>query len=186
MKKTFLSAALLAVCGLAVTPAFASDGTITINGQVTAATCTISVNGGSNNGTVTLPTVQAAALNGAAGTTAAFTSFTIALSGCAANGATQTKVAPYFEPGPNVDTATGYLKPTGAGTATGVETVLSTTSSLSGKVNLNANATAQFTGTAPTYTSNPTFTYYAGYVSTAASVTAGTTNTSVTYSLAYQ
>jgi major type 1 subunit fimbrin (pilin) len=188
MNKTLLSAAMIAgfgVVAFAPVTARASDGTITINGQITTATCTIQVNGGTASPTITLPTVQSSQFT-ASGTASGFTAVTIALSGCAAGSGTPavTTVSPYFEQGPNTDLTSGYLK-NATGTATNVEVMLSTTNATTGKVNLAAGSGTQYTGTAPTLASNPSFTYYAAYVSTAAAVTAGTVATSVQYDLNY-
>ena len=68
MKKTILSAALVAVMGVAAFApkiASAADGTITFTGNITATTCTIT-GGGAASGTgdiqVDMPTVSTAAL----------------------------------------------------------------------------------------------------------------------------
>lgn len=71
-----LSALAMVITSAFTASAFAVDGTITINGQITDTTCTISVDGGSNDATVTLPTVSSTTL-GAAGATAGATPFTI-------------------------------------------------------------------------------------------------------------
>jgi major type 1 subunit fimbrin (pilin) len=187
MKKTLFTAALIAAFGVAVasTAAAASDGTITIKGQITGASCTVTINGQGANPTVTLPTVQSNQFT-AAGTASGFTAVTIALSGCTAGTGTPavTKVLPFFEQGPNVDLTSGFLKNTG--TATGVEVMLSNTNATSGALTLGGASGAQNAGTAVALTGNPSFTYYAAYVSTAAAVTAGTVSTSVQYDLNYQ
>lgn len=185
MSKTLFSAALIAgfgIAALAPTAASASDGLITISGKVTGATCTVKVNG-SASPTVTLPTVQTSALNAAVNTTAGFTAVKFVLSGCSAGTSpnASSTVVPYFEQGPNTD-ANGYL--TNKGSATGVAVILSKDATLGGKIDLSQPAGTQGT-TAATLTSNPTFTYYAGYVSTSTTVGAGDVNTSVQYSLSY-
>ena len=164
----------------------AADGTITINGQLTSATCSISVNGGGANYTVTLPTMQTSDFK-AAGTAAGYTAFTIALSGCTAGSGSPavTKVLPYFEQGPNTDLTSGYLQNVAATTpATGVEVMLSTGNTLASALKLQNAAGAQG-GAYATLSTNPSFTYYAAYVSTA-EATAGLVNTSVQYDLSYQ
>lgn len=47
-----LSALAMVITSAFTASAFAVDGTITINGQITDTTCTISVDGGSNDATV--------------------------------------------------------------------------------------------------------------------------------------
>lgn len=188
MNKLLLSAALAAgIAASAIAPraAAAADGTITINGQITSATCTINVNGQGNSPTVTLPTVQSSDFI-AAGTATGYTAVTFALSNCAAGSGTPavTKVLPYFEQGANTDLASGYLKNTGS--ATNVEVMLSNTNATTGKLNLASASGAQNAGTAALISGNPSFTYYAAYISTGATVAAGTVVTSVQYSLNYQ
>jgi hypothetical protein len=62
-KKLIASAAVLAAA-LSATAAQASDGTITINGQINDQTCTVT-NGTNGNFDVTLPTVQSSEFKGA-------------------------------------------------------------------------------------------------------------------------
>lgn len=185
-KRSILATALgIALGAVAFIPpaAMAADGTITINGQLTAATCTIKVNGGSNNATVTLPTMQTSDFT-TSGTAAGYTAFTIALSSCQA-GTGVSSVLPYFEQGPTTDLNTGYLKnATGTGNATNVEVMLSTSNTIASALQLQKPANSQG-GTALALTSNPSFTYYASYISTGAA-TAGAVNTSVQYDLSYQ
>ena len=89
MKK--LNLALLTITLSAVgatTSVFATDATITINGRVITRTCTLTGGGsagtGTQNVTVTLPTVQNSEF-GAANTTAQPTNFTLALTNSAGN-----------------------------------------------------------------------------------------------------
>ncbi len=178
MKKLLLAAAVVA---LAPMSAMAADGTITINGQVNSSTCQINGSTGPGNITVTLPTVTThalAALNQTAGTKP----FSIALTGCP-TGPGNTTATAYFEPGPNVDTATGYLKNNGA--ATNVQVQL-----LNGDldpIKLNMPQASQ-NSKAVTLTSGAgTLNYYAQYIATAAAgATAGSVATSVTYTMLYQ
>lgn len=170
MKKILLVAA--AAAGLAsVSPAFAADGTITITGKVTGTTCVIANNG---NVTVPLPQVSSTALatNGA---TAGQKAFALNLSGCAST----TKATAYFEPGANVDPATGNLRnATGAGNATNVQVQLYN-SDLT-PINLFSNNAKQVTiGTAGPMN------FYAGYYATG-QATAGDVTTSVVYTMLYQ
>ena len=119
MKKTLLSAALIAVMGVvAFAPqnAKASDGTITFKGLITAQTCTISGNSGPASFTVQLPTVSTSSLM-AANATAGATPFNIALSACSPDSG---NVSTYFEAGATVDATTGSLF-NATGAATNVE-----------------------------------------------------------------
>jgi major type 1 subunit fimbrin (pilin) len=175
----------------------ASDGTITFTGAVTASTCTLSVDGGANAGTatVTLPTVDTAALTGSAPhTTAAGTFFSIGVSGCVAQtdignpAAAPTHVQIYFEAGPTVDQATGGLiNTTGAGYSN-VEVKLynASGSTVVGTQIMPGTGTNQ--PTSLLLSAGGTQWFYAGYATSgagAAGATAGAVNTTVTYSLIY-
>lgn len=89
MKKLSLALLTTTLCAVgATTSVFATDGTITINGRVITSTCTLTGGGsagtGTQNVTVTLPTVQNSVF-GAANTTAQPTNFTLALTNSAGN-----------------------------------------------------------------------------------------------------
>jgi major type 1 subunit fimbrin (pilin) len=204
IKRAMLTAGIATAMALPLTTQ-ASDGTITFAGAVTANTCTVNVNGsGSNNATVTLPTVGTASLSGgAAKTTAAGTFFNIAITSCSAlvhDVVTPTTVGIYFEAGPNVDQATGGLINTVVGGSTA-------------EVNLYNASASTIVGTqimpgvqgqgAPTLTPpqghqpatltpaaglSETQWFYAGYSTAGAggAVSAGALSTTVTYSLVYQ
>ncbi|MFA3760600.1 fimbrial protein [Yersinia sp. 2544 StPb PI] len=157
--------------------AFAADGTITINGQITDTTCGVSVNNGTKDGTVNLPTISASALssvNSVAGTTP----FNISLSGC--TGATLNNAYAYFEPGAFVETSTGRLN-NNSGTATGVQVRL-----------LDKSSTAIMVGGASQggvvediSTGDATLGYYAQYYANSGTVGAGTVVTQVDYTIVY-
>ena len=81
MKLKALVAALIATSGLlSMSAAQASDGTVTFTGSIVATSCVIT---GGGNIAVTLPPVDASALN-ASGKTATPTQFNIAMTGCPA------------------------------------------------------------------------------------------------------
>jgi major type 1 subunit fimbrin (pilin) len=172
--KTNILAALIAVAVSAPLMANASDGTITFKGEVTANTCTIKVNDGTANNTVTLPTVASSQL-AAKGDTAGQTEVKIGLSAC--SDAVKTARA-FFESGPNVSTNHNL---TNKGTATNVEVQLLTPTSTV----IAIGDTAQRSATGTTLTSGAAvMSYKAQYYATAASG-AGTVDTSVTYSIDY-
>ncbi|HYG42881.1 MAG TPA: fimbrial protein, partial [Bordetella sp.] len=100
--------------------AFAVDGTINFEGLISDVTCAISVNGATNNATVTMPKASIAALP-ATGSTAGVTPFNITLSGCA--GTTLDTAHTHFEMGPSVDATTGHLNNV-TGTASNVQVQL--------------------------------------------------------------
>lgn len=174
-----VSAALLLLALLVLAPrsAHASDGTITVNGQVTANTCTI--NAGTPNLAVTLPSVSTAALP--AGAVAGATAVTMSYSGCSSGLVSATM---YFEAGANIDLTTGCLKNTATSSATNVEVCFT-----------NADGTAIHMGkpfgsqgiTAATLSSGAgTDTFLVQYSAAAGAATAGTYTSQVTYSVVYQ
>ncbi|MBB1202741.1 type 1 fimbrial protein [Enterobacteriaceae bacterium 89] len=181
--KYALSALAMVMTSALTASAFAVDGTITINGQITDTTCTISVDGGSNDATVTLPTVSASTL-GASGQTAGATPFNISLSSC--SGTSLNTASTYFEPGAYVDSVTGRLNidSTAADAATNVQVQL-----------LNADRNAIVAGASvangqndiPVDISggNGTLNYFAQYYATGAS-TAGSVTTQVDYTMVYE
>lgn len=118
MKKV-MALTLLGLCTLSAANA-AEQGTISYVGEVTGGTCDVKVNGGTENGTVTLPTVTASDLNDQK--EAGKTTFNFTFTHCAG---TLKYVQPYFDAGSTVDTSSYYLKNVG-GSATGVQLVLRT------------------------------------------------------------
>lgn len=176
---TTLTATTLGLAALLSSSAQAADGTITINGEVTAQTCQISGNGGGADFVVTLPTVSTSALP-TAGATAGRTPFNVALTNCSPDSG---NVAVYFEPNATVDTATGHLKNTASGGAQNVQVGLlnSDHSDIqlgNGEASQNMQFVALDAGTA-------TLNYFAQYVATDAA-TAGTVTTRSMYSIVYQ
>lgn len=176
---------LLASAGIAAASvAHASDGTISINGSVLAATCKINGGtGGSSNATAELPKVTINNL-GSAGTTTGRTPFKLELTGCSTDTGSPTKVGVLFEPGTTVDSTTGRLH-LNAGTsqqpaAKNVQIQLSDSNQR--VINVGTSPAQMVTigndGTA-------TLTNYAEYYATGVA-TAGAANTSITYSLVYQ
>ncbi|WP_144153973.1 fimbrial protein [Paraburkholderia sp. BCC1885] len=179
MKTKLISAVIFAGAAMASQFAAAADGTITFNGTITAQTCTINGNGsGSNNFTVTLPTVSSSTL-AAAGQTAGRTPFSIALTNCTPNSG---NVHTFFEAGPTVDTTTGNLV-VNAGGATNVEIGLQNFDF----TNITAGAAdaSQNSKSVAINSGKATLNYYAQYVATGAA-TAGAANSSVMYTMSYQ
>ncbi|GHD69943.1 fimbrial protein [Jeongeupia chitinilytica] len=178
MKFSTISAMFAAALGFAAIGAHASDGTITINGELTAQTCTISGNGQGNNFTVTLPKVATSVL-AAAGSTAGATGFNIALTNCTpATGNVRT----FFEYGSNT-LADGNLK-NATGTATLVEVQL-----LNGDmspIDMSKADGAQNSKIVAINSGAANLPYAAQYNSPAGGATAGTVSTTTTYSLSYQ
>lgn len=177
MKK--FTPALAISLALAASSAFASDGTITINGEVSAVTCRI--NFGSPNLTVNLPKVQASAFSAASPTTGR-TQFLIKLDQCTNFTGKYARV--YFEP--TTADAAGYLKnTTGTGYATGVAVKL--TNQRGAFINTNLSVDLQQDPAQdgfPLSSSLITMPYYAEYVATG-TVTPGLVATSVVYDIHY-
>lgn len=191
LKPTLLAASLaLATGALALAPAaFAADGTITINGQVVAATCNISFNGGTAatapvNGTVTMPPVATSSL-ATAGSVAGAMPFSIGISGCTAE-ASKNMVTVFS--GANINTTDGNLTiAAGAGNATNVEVQLANAATPGTGLKLNLGEDNQgVTPVAVSAAGNATANFVAQYYASAANATAGTVTTSVNYTLVYE
>ncbi|KEH09527.1 MULTISPECIES: fimbrial protein [Delftia] len=195
MKKIALLTSVASLVMMAMNTAQAADGTINFTGEVVTTTCKVdtTVAGAAKDG-VKLPNVANNQL-ATVGATVGRQAFSLELSGCELATATSTapvsKVAVFFEAGPNVDLVTGMLKPAAAsGTgapavASGVQIAIVDPSNnerlkigsaqsrfvdIDNKVGGNGRAIMRFASE---------------YVATGP-VTAGRTDTSVTYSLVYQ
>lgn len=177
MKKVSLITLGLLLSAAQVNAAEASDGTIDFTGKIESQTCTVSVNGGSNTETVTLPPVATGLLQGS-GQTAGDTRFTIALSGCKTKDG---KVYAYFEQTADVNT-NGRL--TNSGSAKNVDLQLLTKNGSE----INAGSTEQISVN-PSYSETladgaATLTYIVRYYATAAAE-AGDVASAVNYSISY-
>jgi len=166
----------VAILGIfAADSAYASDGTLTFTGMVSAATCTVKVNGGAASATITLPSVSNTVLAGS-GSVAGATPFAINLSACT----TGKTVNAFFEAGTTVDLVTGNL--INGGTAGNVEVQVVTAAAT--PISVGSIAQASDTGINTTSSPSGTLNYIARYFATGAS-TAGSVSTSVTYSITY-
>ena len=181
MKKTLLSAVMIASFGIAALASQAAratpDGTITFTGKVVANTCVFKVNGGGASNTVVLPVVFTSALS-AAGAVAGNTSFTISATGCDTNLAS---LQAYFS-GANVNATSGNL--TNTSSATNVQVQL-----LNGSTPMPLNAPTAAAQGSPVGTLSggaTTMTYNAQYIAVGGAATAGLVNTSVAYTINYQ
>jgi major type 1 subunit fimbrin (pilin) len=180
VKKSGLLIAMIVAAGAALpTASFASDGTITFTGEITATTCQISGNGGGSSFTVALDKVSTTALPTDKAAADA-KPFNIVLSQCTpASG----NAAVYFEPGATVDSVTGQLL-NATGSAQNVEIGL--LNSDYSKINLGQGSQTQNVKWASIASGSATFTYYAQYVAAGGAAKAGTVNTSTLYSIIYQ
>ncbi|WP_447884643.1 fimbrial protein [Serratia fonticola] len=181
MKKLAIAASLIAVFGTVGLAQAASTGTITFNGELTANTCDVVVDGQQADATVILPTVSTSQLQTAT-RTAGDTGFVMALSNCA--GTLETASA-FFQAGASVDAVTGRLLNTTGG-ATNVSLQLLDASSPTQAV---IKAGSQDQVTAMTYQDvtggSATLPYIVRYYAEDAT-TAGTVVSSVVYSIQYQ
>jgi major type 1 subunit fimbrin (pilin) len=179
-----------AISTLAFGAAHASDGTVTVTGQVNANTCVIVGNGiaGTNSFTVAMTPSTVSKLT-VVNSTDGTTTFTIGVTGCGA-GAGATSMNTYFESGSSVN-AKGRLSNTG-GSATNVEAQILYGASGSTVVNLGSGTSNGFgmgsgsAGTSATAISGgaATQTYRVRYFSLGGA-TAGTFSASFTYTLVY-
>lgn len=181
MKKLALIASLAAVFGSVNMAQAASGGTITFNGELTANTCDVVVDGQGADATVVLPTEGTSQLN-AATKTAGETGFVMALNNC--SGTLETASA-FFEAGASVDPVTGRLKNM-SGTATNVSLQLLDASSASREV-IQAGNQSQISGTTYVDVSSGSANLpYAVRYYAEAPTTAGTVVSNVVYSIQYQ
>ncbi|KEY56959.1 fimbrial protein [Serratia sp. DD3] len=180
MKKLAIAVSLATVLGSVNLAQAVSTGTITFNGELTANTCDVSVNGQGANATVVLPTVGTNQLT-AAGQTAGRTNFNMALTNC--SGTLQTASA-YFEAGSSVDLATGRLKNT-TGTATLVALQLRDGSSASQAVIKVGNSSQRRDTTYLDVASGSAVLPYEVEYYANGLTTAGTVVSSVVYSIQY-
>lgn len=174
--------ALLAGALVLAASSHASDGTVTITGSVVGTTCTITGNDTGGNVKVQLPTIAASNLS-ASGRVSGSTPFSMALSGCKNGAANATgTVKAYFEPGPNVDLASGRLNVSG-GTTTAKNVQLELLNESGSSIKIGDAGTV--TGATFDTDGKATLNYRVQYYATGAAE-AGTANSSVTYSLNYQ
>lgn len=185
MKKTiFAIAAIAAIGSAAFGQAHAADGTINFVGKLEAQTCTIDVNGTVTPAiaTVTLPTVSTGKLVNS-GETTGQTGFIIGLKNCTGPAIS---AAAFFESGSTVDLVSGNLKTaTGAGAANNVQLQLVDGSTGAAIKAGNVSQHAGTTKIALDASGNANLPYAVQYYATGAT-TAGTVNSSVTYSINYQ
>lgn len=182
MKKTLIASVLISGLGFAAFATSAAPaGTITINGKLTASTCSVKVDDSTNgDATITLPTLSTANL-AKSGEVAGATSFVIKMTDCTpATG----NVRAYFESGANVDSATGRLNnaATGDSAAKNVQVQLLNDSDVA----LSAGSDSQRSNAATALAAGAaSMTYQAQYYATGTS-TPGNLTTAVTYSVDYE
>lgn len=177
MQRTF--AIFFIACAGFITQAYAYDGTISITGNISTTSCTISVAGGGSNGSITLPTIASKAL-AATSATAGSTPFTISLSGCSGPA---TQAAIWFENDSNINTAGRLIN---SGTASNVDVAIYNTTSSSHILIGQTSSVFGSSGMAfPISNGNATLSYLAKYYASGIA-TAGTVIASVNYTVQYQ
>ena len=155
--------------------AFSADGTVTVNGEVIAETCT--VNGDVPNFGVVLPTVSLLAFQGV-GSTAGATAFAIAMTNCSMGlGSVNT----YFEPGPTTSAAGRLINQIFGGASVDGQIQNADGSA----VNLAAAYGSQNTTPTSIVGQSATQVYSIAYFANASPMTAGAFSTSVVYTLVY-
>ncbi|WP_345842219.1 fimbrial protein [Shewanella algae] len=154
----------------------AGPNSITFQGEVTAETCEVTINGNAANPVVLLPTVSEADLT-AAGATAGETLFTLGVTGC--SGASAISTTTKFV-GNNVDTD-GNLANTGTATNVALQLL-----DAPGGAAIDLNTDVAVTGVAlAAGETEGSVDYAVQYISVAGGATAGTVAGSVQYAISY-
>ena len=174
------SIAVLAIALALPASAFAADGTIRIEGSVIAPTCVLTNGPTPADIRVKLPAVAVSALS-ASGQTAGRTPFFIRVADC---GATVAQVQTFFEPGPTIDTSSNNLTLQG-GTGIAGNVQLQLLNADHSQVLLGNPLGLQNTQSVAVEGGGAALRYYAQYVATGAA-TAGSANSSVTFTMIYQ
>lgn len=187
MNKTnrILFLALAASASVLAAPAYAIDGTINFNGELTAETCDVSVNGATGgipvNATVTLPTVSTSLLT-AAGQTTGQTGFDIGLANCV--GAAST-ARTFFNSGVTVNAAYRLSNQAAVAAATNVDLqLLDLTSNQVIQIGQNTQLTST-NNLVPITSGSATMRYAVQYYATG-TTTAGNVGSFVTFNIDYQ
>lgn len=184
MKKFITLTSALALAGIA-SQAYAFDGIINFDGKITNVTCTVVAAGGTNIGTVTLPTVTQTALKNA-GDTAGATQFSIQLSNCAGN-PSPTKAAAWFETGNDVNPAGRLVATVGGTVSDSLSIALYNMASPTPIAIGQGSGSFGSSGNPFDITGNgTTLNYQAKYYAEKAGVTAGAVVAKVNYTIQYQ
>ncbi|MFZ3387539.1 fimbrial protein [Buttiauxella gaviniae] len=181
MKKLALATSLVAAMAAISGAQAASTGTITFNGELTATTCNVNVDGQGNDATIALPRAGINDLT-TEGQTRSRTSFNMLLSECEG---TLLTAAAYFEAGPTVDTA-GRLNNelTGTDAATEVQFQLRDGSGDNEVIKVGDASQGVNTTFVDISTGTATLPYMVEYYATGRT-TAGLVSSKVVYSIQY-
>ncbi|CDF83397.1 hypothetical secreted protein [Pseudomonas knackmussii B13] len=167
---------------LSATSAHAVDGTVTITGSITDASCTIDIDGGTGGDyTLALPVVGISSFK-SVGNSAGATQFNFNLSECTGTDTAPTKVRAHFE-AINVDVSTGnLLNMAMINGASGIEVQIANADGQ--PIDLRDNKNNNYADI-DAENGSATMSYVAQYVSVDPAVTAGTVNAQLMYSLEY-
>lgn len=173
-----IATALVGMGVLSAGTAYAADGTITINGEVTATSCDVSINGAAgSDASLTLDTVSSVLLT-TNGDVAGAKDLGFKLTNCATGGS----VRAFFEQD-NVDSTTGNLNNTDVAASGGAQNVqVQILNNAGTAINLNTQNANNFVNI---INKTADVNYMAQYIATAQSV-AGTVATQLVYTLEYQ
>ncbi|KVG86447.1 MULTISPECIES: fimbrial protein [Burkholderia] len=163
-----------------MTSVHASDGTVTFTGTISAQTCQVDTS--TKKLSITLPTVSEKALN-KDGSTAGGQAFTIKLKGCATG--QDAKVLASFEPGSDVDIATGYLKNSDSATDGGAENVQLQLRGADANV-IKVGDPSSITPTTIEDDGSANLHYSANYIAVGGAAIAGNVASHVTWTLNYE
>lgn len=183
-KKVFMGCTLIFFSSF---PDFSFAATnVTFQGEVTAQTCTVNINSGTN-AVVMMPTIALSELQTSGTTTvgnsAGLTNFTIAVTGCASSTSASTLYPEFL--GNSVDTTTYALGNTASSNAaTGIGVALYSDSTGTSQINLNG-VTKGVALTLPANSTSVSTNYSAKYMATSATTTAGKVTAVAQYTLNY-
>ncbi|RRZ96985.1 fimbrial protein [Erwinia sp. 198] len=193
MKKLLIAAAIVTAFTGATAQAASTDssGTITFNGELTATTCKVNVNGsGNSDGNVTLPTLETSTMPAQA-TTAGATHFLMELTECKlAND--MKEVSAFFEYGSTVNSNGRLTNQSTDTTKSNVTLELLDANSTTlnaitvGDDNQKANATYKEVVLDTDGVGKATLDYVVRYYAETAAATAGKVSSSVVYALQYK
>lgn len=186
IKKHYLSSLALIICSHSfASSSVPSTGTISFSGQITDATCEVSVNDDGTDSTVVLPTVSTSELVNIGDKTGR-TDFNIKLHNCNTGKDGITMVSTFFQSGPTVDSTSGRLLQMTPDGAKNVSLEIldkeSDTPIAIGNISQNKNSTFHELNEG---NKEITFPYSVRYYSEG-DVTPGSVNSSVIYSLQYK
>lgn len=163
----------------------ASTGTITFEGLLTDSTCNVDIGGGGADATITLPTVSITEL-ATPGEVTGRTAFTMNLSGCTAAAGGPNTVAAFFQPGPNVNLATGRLINNGGTAGSNVSLqLLDAVANSYNVINVGSTEQVDEAGYVDVASGTAVLPYAVEYYAEAAT-TPGTVTSSVVYNLMYK